>query len=377
MEKGTLLDFNSARERGLSVLENEAGLTKGAIDMIMKGCKASYPLIYQLLTETTRFYEEHFPQLIGCIAREKRQLNFETPNRVKMQYEYELEGSENLTEGAYYLFNTRSRLSWLIVEMESNQVAVASSSVVKQKLSAVLNNEDKKLAKVLEVSQEEILDLLYNTSDGKPCFVNFIKDTNSVKISYYDSMQQSESQKSIWIKKIFNPIAERDITYVYRSLAAKANSWLYIKAPDKFAIEANPIGHFYESSPSTDKEVNSFVFTGGNERPDREIRIQVKVPISMKIWYHTMLWLAVIVLGALPIMVGLFYSDFLCACEKTHVQYFLQQIPKGVYALIAAILATRGWLMHEEYVLGRLSRWYTIMIVLLLCEVGSILLFVA
>ena len=202
MEKGTLLDFNSARERGLSVLENEAGLTKGAIDMIMKGCKASYPLIYQLLTETTRFYEEHFPQLIGCIAREKRQLNFETPNRVKMQYEYELEGSENLTEGAYYLFNTRSRLSWLIVEMESNQVAVASSSVVKQKLSAVLNNEDKKLAKVLEVSQEEILDLLYNTSDGKPCFVNFIKDTKSVKISYYDSMQQSESQKSIWIKKI-------------------------------------------------------------------------------------------------------------------------------------------------------------------------------
>ena len=49
MEKGTLLDFNSARERGLSVPENEAGLTKGAIDMIMKGCKASYPLIYQLL----------------------------------------------------------------------------------------------------------------------------------------------------------------------------------------------------------------------------------------------------------------------------------------------------------------------------------------
>lgn len=376
MKKGTLLDFNSARLRSMSVCKSEVGLSEGAIDLIVQGCRTSFPLIYQLLTETTRFYEEHFPQLIGCIAREKRQLNFETPNRVKMQYEYELEGCENLIEGAYYLFNTRSRLSWLIIEMESKQVAVASSSVVKQKLSSVLKNEDEKLAKALNVQRDDILDMLYNNSDGKPCFVNFIKDTKSVKISYYDSMQQSESQKSIWIKKIFNPIAERDITYVYRSLAAKANSWLYIKAPDKFAIEANPLGYSFESSPSTDKEVKSFVFTGGDERSDREIRIQVKVPVSMKIWYHTMLWLAVIVLGVLPIMAWLYYSTYLCACEKKHVQYFLQQIPKGVYALIAAILATRGWLMHEEYVLGRLSRWYTILIVLLLCEVGVILLIV-
>lgn len=377
MEKGTLLDFNSARVRSLSVGASETELSQGAIDLIMSGCKSSYPLIYQLLTETTRFYEEHFPQLIGCIAREKRHLNFETPNRVKMQYEYELEGSENLTAGAYYLFNTRSRLSWLVVEMESKQVAVASSSVVKQKLSSVLNNEDEKLAKALNISQEDILNLLYNNSDGKPCFVNFTKDTKSVKVSYYDSMRQSEAQKSRWIKKIFNPIAERDIAYVYRSLAAKANSWLYIKAPDKFAIEANPTGQSFETSPSTDREVKSFVFKGGKERQDREIRIQVKVPVSMKIWYHTMLWLAVIAIVLLPIMAGLYNSTYLCDCENKHVKSFLQQIPKGVYALIAAVLATRGWLMHDEYVLERLSRWYTFLIVLLLCEVGGILLLVA
>lgn len=377
MEKGTLLDFNSARVRGLKIQTNTIGLTDGAIEIIMQGCKSSYPQIYKLLTETTRFYEENFPQLIKCIAREKRQLNFETPNRVKMHYEYELEGSDDLKAGAYYLFNTRSRLSWLIVEMESKQVAVVSSSVVKQKLSSVLKGEDEKLADALKITKADVLNLLYDNSDGKPCFVNYIEKTKSVKISYYDSMQQSKTEESSFIKKIFNPIAEREITYIYRPLAARANCWLYIKAPDKFAVTANPGDSQHEVSPSKDKEVSSFVFRGMEEQKEHHIKISVLVPTSMKIWYHSMLWLAIIILIILPLMLWLYYSSCSCYCCQKRIQYFLQQIPKGVYALIAAILATRGWLMHEEYVLGRLSKWYTIFIILLLIEVCVVLLFVA
>jgi len=377
MERGTLLDFNSARVKRLQPQMSSDGLSDGAVEIIMQGCKTAYPRIYKLLTETTRFYEENFPQLIKCIAREKRQLNFETPNRVKMLYEYELEGSDDLEAGAYYLFNTRSRLSWLIVEMESQQVAVASSTAVKQKLSEVLNGEDDQLAKALNITKNEVLDLLYDNSDGKPCFVNYLKDTKSVKICYYDSMQQSKSEESFIVKKIFNPIAERELTYIYRPLAVKANYWFYVKAPEKFAITAIPDNSQYETSPSKDREVGSYVFRGEEERQESLIRINVQVPTSMKIWYHTMLWLAIVVIVALPMMLWLYSSPCLCKCWDEQVKYFLQQIPKGVYALIAAILATRGWLMHEEYVLGRLSLWYTILIVLLLCEVGAILLFVA
>ena len=377
MEKGTLLDFNSARIRGLKTRTNENSMPDGAIELILQGCQSSYPLIYKLLTDTTHFYEENFPQLIKCIAREKRQLYFETPNRVKMLYEYELERSDDLKEGAYYLFNTRSRLSWLVVEMESQQVAVASSEVVKQKLSEALKGEDVRLAKALSVAKREILDLLYDNSDGKPCFVNYIEKTKSVKISYYDSMQQSKAEESSFIKKMFNPIAEREITYIYRPLAARANCWLYIKAPDKFAVSANPDNSSHETSPSKDREVSSFVFKGMEEKQEHHIKVSVKVPTSMKIWYYTMLWLAIITIIILPLMVWLYNSTCPCQCCYKRIQYFLQQIPKGVYALIAAILATRGWLMHEEYVLGRLSTLYTIFIIFLLLEVFWVLLIVA
>lgn len=376
MERGTLYDFNSARERNLTNQVVRNSRTKETIDIIIKGSRSSYPMIYMLLTNTTRFYEKYFPQLLSCIAREKRQLNFETPNRIKMQYEYELERNDDLTEGAYYLFNTRSRLNWLVVEMESKQVAVASNQVVKQKLSAALNGEDRKLAKALRMTQEDVLTILYNNSDGKPCFVNYYRNTKSIKISYFDSMQQPEELKSNIIKKFFNPIAERQINYTYRPLAPLlVNKWLYIKAPNKFAVEAIPKKCLYEQVPTTDKEVKSFVLTYVPTCGKAEIDIKIKVPPSMKVWYYSMLWIPIVILISLP-LIYLAYKSNYYACATNYLHSFLLQIPKGIYAIIAAILATRGWLINEEYVLGRLSVWYTILIILLLMEVCGTLLMV-
>lgn len=376
MERGILYDFNSARERNLTSLVAGNGLAEEAIGMINKRACDTYPLIYMLLTNTTRFYEKYFPQLLSCIAREKRQLVFETPNRVKMQYEYELERNEALTEDAYYLFNTRSRLSWLVVEMESKQVAVASNQVVKQKLSMALNGEDKKLAKALGMTQEDILTILYNNSEGKPCFVNYYKNTKSIRISYFDSMQQPTEMKSFFFKKLFNPIAERQINYAYRPLAPFfVNKWLYIKAPEKFAVEAIPNKCLYESVPTTDKEVKSFVLTYVPIRGRAEIDIRIKVPLSMKVWYYTMLWIPIVILISLPLIYVAYKSNYI-SCYTNQLQTFLLQIPKGIYAIIAAILATRGWLINEEYVLGRLSQWYTVLIILLLIEVCGLLLLV-
>ena len=90
IETGNLSDFNLVRKRELSEC-NDTGI-KDAV----AGKADSFPLIYFLLTETTRFYTEQFAELQSHIMREKRLMVFETPSRVLMTHEYTIEDIGNL-----------------------------------------------------------------------------------------------------------------------------------------------------------------------------------------------------------------------------------------------------------------------------------------
>lgn len=83
-----------------------------------------------LLTETTKFYTEKFPDLQKYIKREKRLVVFETPSRVTMTHEYTIEGMNNQSQSFHFLFNTRERLSWLKIFLEDKRVSIASRAKV-------------------------------------------------------------------------------------------------------------------------------------------------------------------------------------------------------------------------------------------------------
>lgn len=60
------------------------------------------------------FYQKHCNELAGRIIREKRILEFETPNRVKVTYEYDIEASKKDVgeKDIVFLFLPDKRKSW-------------------------------------------------------------------------------------------------------------------------------------------------------------------------------------------------------------------------------------------------------------------------
>ena len=105
IEIGKLSEFNMARSRDISECNDTEIVT------VLSENRQCFPNIYFLLTETTKFYTEKFPDLQKYIKREKRLVVFETPSRVTMTHEYTIEGMNNQSQSFHFLFNTRERLS--------------------------------------------------------------------------------------------------------------------------------------------------------------------------------------------------------------------------------------------------------------------------
>ena len=101
IETGNLSEFNEIRKRDISSC-NDAEIVA-----ILSEKKNSFPNIYSLLTETTKFYTENFSDLQKYIKREKRLVVFETPSRVSVTHEYTIEGAGDISQGFHFLFNTR------------------------------------------------------------------------------------------------------------------------------------------------------------------------------------------------------------------------------------------------------------------------------
>ena len=358
IELGNLSHFNLARERYLSACED------AEIVRIVSEKREQLGLIYSFLTDTTRFYTSHFSELQKCIIREKRLLVFETPSRVSVTHEYTLEGVDNLRNGFYFLFNATERLSWLKITLEGQRISIASKEKVFSYLKRTLGQELNLLSGLLRQSADETVMRLYNISDGKPCFIEYnqkeIKGQQSLLLSvfFFDSIQ---NKKSNWGARFFSPLQEKKLTYNYSTLSSKASSWLYLKAPSNFFVSADydleP--DQVEISPSNDDEITSLVLKPNGNSISANFTISINVPTALKNWYNAMLYLAFILM---LVCVGSLFYMYSNSLSKD----VLGTINNCVYAVIAALIATRGWLMSEEQVMKRISNWYTFFIFVLL-----------
>lgn len=193
IEKGSLSSFNLERARDI----NDVG--DAQIVSIVSSNKESFPHIYELLTETTKFYTTCFPELRKRIKREKRLVVFETPSRVQMTHEYTIEDAGSLNNDFHFLFNASERLSWLKIFLEEKRISIASKEIVVFKLIEKLGDELERLAHIVCEDIIAIANRLYNASDGKPCFVEFNKAEHAgqqsllLSISFFDSIQDGKA----------------------------------------------------------------------------------------------------------------------------------------------------------------------------------------
>ena len=362
IEYGHFGDFNDKRRRVVPFRKLTESFPKGLPNSFWNYFSKDYPLITLLLSETTRFYEEVFCDLISHVAREKRQLVFETPNRVELTNEYELENLEELADGDYFLFNTRDRLSWLTIYLENEHISVLSRNRVCELLSSRLNGEDVKMAAAIGWGKEQLLNVLYFLSDGKPCFIHYTRKRHSIKLRYYDSVQKGDGE-GVKGCKLLVPIIEKALSYNYQPVSSTANNWFYIRSPKDFQLETivpEEKEKYIERQSSQDPEIHSLVIRGNEGAGSIPFSIKVKVPEGLKWWYYGLYYasLAASVLLSISIILLIF----------TDVKLLQPYSVAGVYALFAAMITTRGWLMHDAHVFNKLSIIYTIISFTMLFE---------
>lgn len=358
IETGNLSDFNNARLRDISLCNDTE------IVAILSENITQFPNIYSLLTETTKFYTENFSDLQKYIKREKRLIVFETPSRVSMTHEYTIEGAGNIPQGFHFLFNTRERLSWLKIFLEDKRVSIASQAKVVSLLINKLGAELDFFAKLLNSSKENVALRLYEASDGKPCFVEFnqkeYKGQQSLllSITFFDSIRNKVSHCR---KRWWSPLQEKQISYSYNTISGTANAWVYFKSPANFVLSVsnNATNGQYEAAPSNDDEITSLVLTPKGEKLSIDFKISINVPNALNVWYNVMLYLAYsgVLWGLILVSNALWGSIH----NKT-----IETFNNCSYAIIAALIATRGWLMSEEQVMKKISNCYTYIICILI-----------
>ena len=364
IETGNLSEFNDARKR------NIFSCNDAEIVAILSENRDRFPNIYSLLTETTKFYAENFSDLQKHIIREKRLVVFETPSRVSMTHEYTIEGAGNLSQGFYFLFNTRERLSWLKIFLEDKRVSIASRAKVVSLLMKKLDTELGNFAAVLHISPIDAAMRLYEASDGKPCFIEFnnkeYKGQQSLllSITFFDSIRNKIlHRKERW----WSPLQEKQISYNYSTISGTTNAWVYFKAPANFVLSVsnNATDGQYETSSSNDDEITSLVLTPKGEKLSIDFKISINVPNALNVWYNVMLYLAYLgVLWGL-VLVG----NILCGSIQDKM---IETFNNCSYAIIAALIATRGWLMSEEQVMKKISNRYTFIICILIAIIMTL-----
>ena len=337
--------------------------------MIQNGITESrYNRIYTFLINPEMFYNTFCPSLIKYAIREKRFLDFETPNRVQVTHEYDISLSEKFEFNQYYyLFNPYNRLGWLKIRQGIYRITIAKEKIVKKIVVTALISE---LA--LFDNPRKIMDEIWALRKGLPCFIklNVTKTSDFIlSTTYYESIKQDIQTRLNRFISLFNPIKERRIKYSYYPLEL-SSSWLYIKAPEHFTVK------YYGVDSKDNNYVETTTLTNDSE-PDPEkisltiinkrnpsvdipiIFFGIKVPISLKRWYYTiyMLSLTIMTLSIYsclnrlflkfhaPLIYTIFNPDFLSNEKFSGI----------ILAIIAAIITTRGWMIHEETILRKFA----------------------
>lgn len=341
------------------------------------------PKTYLFVTNPTRFYIDYCQNIEIRKLREKRFIDFETPNRALITHEYDMELLKDFDyDSYYYFFNPMNRLSWLKISQEDKRISVADSQVVKDIIKDVLKDE---LNKIQEINFEN----LWKDKIGFPCFIKLEKmcSTNFLLSAlYYDSIVEDKSQFSWYscIIKFLSPLIERKIQYEYEPLRIEnRSSWLYIKSPSSFNLKIKEedidcCSDDYDIDGSNiikdrvDPEKISLTIIRKKELSGANVNINFKivVPCSLKVWYLSIYYLSFI--ACFVLILNFVNSIYLKYCQPIFNSNIIADIVQNknfsayLVTIIAAIITTRGWLISEETILKRYSITITIFMVSLM-----------
>lgn len=344
------------------------------------GFAGAYPDIYKFLTNSTAFYEKHFSALQSCIKREKRQLYFETPSRINVSIELSIELSEKdypLT-GPQYLFNVKDKLNWLMIYQNGKHITVASKYIVQNKIREILIKDLKRLAKDSGIHDQELLDSLYDISEGDPCFIMYEvpKDGNKsviIEIKYYDAVHHTKLDNR---EEKFTPLLEQSIKYRFRALRDECSNWLYVRAPKDFSIELLNGESSFEHLKSQDEEIKALYRKAGIKRCDEEININVRVVKSLRNWFLGIYHLAIVVCFTVGLILLVRLLAMLVPFDVPVISAdSLKGLTPVLISMVAAVIATRGWLMHEEHVLLPIGKKYIELVIALIVQSALLIIF--
>lgn len=357
-----MIDFTLSQNNSISGDLGNTWMRKNDIT------ESHFPRIYTFLINPEMFYNTYCPSLVKYAIREKRFLDFETPNRVQVTHEYDIKLTNNFDfKQYYYLFNPYDRLGWLKVRQGIDRITIAKSKEVLGIIMRALLPELKRFGNIKKVMNE-----IWKLKKGLPCFIKLNNSKNLdfiLSTTYYESIKQDQLTRLNRLISIFNPIKERRIRYSYYPLE-KSSSWLYIKAPEHFLVE------YYGYTSQDNNSIETATITNDNE-PDPEkisltiinkynpsfdipvISFGIKVPVSLKIWYYIIYILSLLIMGlsiyscfnrlflkySPPLIYTSFNPDFLSNEKFSGI----------ILAIIAAIITTRGWLIHEETILRKFA----------------------
>lgn len=295
------------------------------------------------------FYKTYCNQFTSRTIREKKILEFENPNRMRVTYEFDVNKLDK-TEAPLFIFLPDTRKNWMKVMWEGRRLTVSSTESVRGTIF-----------KIVEKDLDRIkTDLNYSGTPRKlwedqiwpghiPCFVDgsFIKnqwENGQMVVEYYDTFETFKPVGHKW--SLFD---ERRYVYNY-AMESGSSHWFYVKAPEKFQVVTATEDGRAKDIPGNDPEIKAYRIIPDAEKSQLEFNIDIRVPRTLKWWYGMivllagMFLLAFLVLGILFIVKG-----------KPLTPVFAQV---GI-SFVAAIIASRGWMMNDETVLKRVSNIMT------------------
>lgn len=386
IENGSFYELNNISKLSLDGMIQNANISHHTsfasyLESKRGGFAGIYPQIFNFLTNATAFYETHFSSLQSFIKREKRQLQFETPSRINVSIELsiELPEKEAPTTGAQYLFNVKDKLNWLMIYQNGKHITVASRYIVQEKIIEILGNEIKSLVRDSGMPEKEVISSLYDISEGDPCFIMYEapKDGNKsiiIDLKYYDSVHHDENQNVF--KEKWTPLYEQSIRYRFRALKANCSNWLYVRAPKDFAIELSNYRTEFTLLRSQDEEIKALYRKANNQRCDNEIEINVRVVSSLRKWFLGIYYFATILCYAAGLILTLRLLSLIISVD---VPFLTAERMKGLVpvliSMVAAVIATRGWLMHEEHILKPIGVKYIQLVIALVILAALLIVF--
>jgi len=345
--------------------------------------------LYDFLYLPDHFYRENFNALEKCKIREKRLIEFETPNRAKITHEYDIQvkNSEGVYKDYNYLFNPKNRLSWLKIKQEGKRILIADNETKKNIVKSKLNSNLKQLIPD-KSKRNSFFNYIWETQICYPCFIkveNIQRENFLIEAEYYDSIKEDceSPKKGHW----FSPFEERNISYEYYPLK-KFSSWLYIRAPKNFNLTIDDENLRYnknvnqvdcyndeKKNDNSDPDIKTLTIINLNVAQEEEdyivkLKFGIRIPKSLRIWFRSIYFISnfVVLLSFLNLLNQSYLKIFNPIFENDFIGEIVNHssFPNVIIALLAGIIATRGWLIVEETILKKYSIYLTYIMLLLI-----------